>query len=1109
MLLAGMFIAKLQRRCDFRTEEVAKSWRRGSRVWMLGLLVSSLPAIAQIAGRINGRVLDASGASIANVRLTVTESDTKVSRVGLSDANGFYEFADVLPGKYTLEAEAARFQRQVISNMTLEVAQVLRQDLNLQLGAANERVDVTASAVALQTEDSQVGSVVGTTAVNDLPLNGRDFTQLMGLLPGASEGTPGTISGGGTTNRHYNERVAGEAFSVNGQRSNYNEFLIDGFMDKEVQSGTAAASPIIDSLMEFRVQTSNYSAVLGTEAGGQINTVLKSGTNDLHGTVWEYLRNDDFDANDFFSNLSGQPKGEYRRNQFGAAAGGPVLLPKYNGRNRTFIYGAFEDTQIVAAVTPTLTTVPTANQRQGIFTSVVDDPLTGLPFPNNQIPATRINSIANTLLHRWVPLPNNGTGTLNYYSDYPSRTSGLYSNLRIDHHISDKDHIFGHYLFNDTSYHYAKIFPTDGTSDNTRGQNVLGDWTHIFDPRTLNDFHIGYMRFFENEYEIREYKENVLQELGITGLCENPNCWGIPQEQVTGFQTFGEHGGQPQSGPRGWSNQVYQIQDVFSHQAGSHSISFGLAANQNFNNYPETIQPRGVYSYDGRFSGGAGNLNNSMSDYLLGLPYSTALSTKEFDPHLRYKTWAPFIQDDWRVSSELTVNLGFRYEINERPRAKHNAIVNILLDPSNGTAQVVTGQNPGNLPPELMYMDWHDFDPRVGFAYNPKALGGKTVFRSAYGIFSQRESQNSWVFMADNPPFIETASVTINKIPTSPLYFGNYNLANPYGLAAVALPSINSMAVNFLDGRVQMWNFDMQQSLTPTMLLDINYVGNHGSHLPLLTVQNQRQPGPGATTTDKPYPAFNGISLAEPVGDSNYNGLQVKLEKRYSSGVQFISAYTYSKCISNGDATGTGEGGPGSPTIQDPYDLAANRGPCAQDARQRYSLSAIYALPFGKGRAFLSRASRAEDALFGGWQINGILTLRTGQPLTVIMSSDIANDGGTTWANVVGNPNAGGARTIYQWFNTAAFVSPAHYTYGDEGRNMVIGPPVNNLDLSLFKVVKVTERESFQFRAEFFNALNHAQFAAPAVTLGLPTFGEISSSLHPARQVQLALKFLF
>ncbi len=273
------------------------------RAWILCLLLSS-PLAAQIAGRINGRAVDPSGATIANVRLTLTESDTKLSRTSLTGADGFYEFADVLPGKYILTAEATGFQKQVISNVILEVAQVLRQDLNLILGATSERVDVMAYEVALQTEDSQVGGVVETKAVNDLPLNGRDFTQLMVLLPGASEGTPS-----GTTEKHYTERVAGLSFTVNGQRSNYNQFLIDGFMAKEVQSGTAAVSPIIDSLLEFRVQSSNYSAQFGTEAGGQVNTVLRSGTNDLHGTLWEYLRNDDFDANDFFSNLSGRAKG--------------------------------------------------------------------------------------------------------------------------------------------------------------------------------------------------------------------------------------------------------------------------------------------------------------------------------------------------------------------------------------------------------------------------------------------------------------------------------------------------------------------------------------------------------------------------------------------------------------------------------------------------------------------------------------------------------------------------------------------------------------------------------------------------------------------------------
>ncbi len=649
---------------------------------LLGALY--FPASAQIAGRINGHAVDPSGAAIARVRLTLTEDETKVSRSAVTGGDGFYEFADVLPGMYTLAAEAPGFQRLVVSNNRVEVAQVLRQDLNLALGATSERVKSPPPPSRCSDRRLQVGGVVEAKAVDALPLNGRDFTQLMVLLPGATEGTPS-----GTTEKHYTERVAGLSFSVNGQRSNYNQFLIDGMMAKEVQSGTAAVSPIIDSLLEFRVQTSNYSAQFGTEAGGQINTVLRSGANNLHGAAWEYLRNNDFDANDFFSNLSGRARGEFHRNQFGVAGGGPVMLPKYDGRNRTFIYGAFEDTRMVQGVTPTLTTVPTATQREGIFSTAIKDPLTGLPFPNNQIPASRISSINNTILQKWVPLPNNGAGNLNWYANYPATLGALYSNWRIDQRVSSKDSIFGHYLFNDTGYNWAKTFPTDGTTDDTRGQNVVVNWTHIFGPRMLNDLHVGYNRFFETEFEVREGKEDVAKELGIIGLCEIPSCWGIPQENVTGYQFFGEHGGvQPRSGPRGWSNQFYQIQDSLSRQAGKHSMSFGIALNQNFDNFVQVITPRGNYSYDGRFTGGAGNLNNALADYLLGDPYTTALSNSLSNAHWRYKGFEPFIQDDWRISSELTVNLGFRYELNEWPRPKRNDMVTLLLNPAQGTAQL-------------------------------------------------------------------------------------------------------------------------------------------------------------------------------------------------------------------------------------------------------------------------------------------------------------------------------------------------------------------------------------------------------------------------------------
>src|SRR5579872_1581860 len=1066
-----------------------------SRLYVVAALAGAFVSysMAQEAARISGQVTDQSGAPVPNVSLTLTENNTQVSRVGHTGVDGIYEFADVAPGNYTLQANATGFRKQVISNVNLEVAQVRRLDLKLQLGAINESVDVTASSVALQTEDSQVGGVVENKAVNDLPLNGRDFTQLMILMPGAVEGSSGNVTAG-----HYAERVAGTAFSVNGQHSNYNEFLIDGFMAKEVQDGTNAVSPIIDSLREFRVQSSNYSAQFGTEAGGQINTVLKSGTNELHGSAWEYLRNDDFDANNFFNNLSGVSKAEYRRNQFGIAAGGPVLLPKYDGRNRTFIYGAFEDTRIIKGSTQ-LTTVPTAAERQGIFPGPVMDPLTGMPFPNNTIPTARFNSITTQILAKYVPLPNNGAGTFNYISNYPFTTGALYSNWRIDHRFSAKDSIFGHYLFNDTAYTYPKLFPTDGVADDIRGQNVLGAWTHIFGPNTINEFRIGYSRFFENEFQSFEGKENVVQELGIQGLCENPQCWGIPQQSVTGFAGFGEHGGQAASGPRGWFNHVYQIQDSYSHQAGSHSLSTGLVVGRNFDNFREAIDPRGAYSYNGVFTG------QPFGDYLLGLPFSTTLNTTIFDPHFRYNNAAPFFQDDWRVSSALTINLGLRYEWNGRPESKSKTVSGVLF--SQGAAQLVTAQNPGGLPSSLVYNDYHDIAPRIGFAYNPQALGGRTVFRAAYGVFYQRESANTWADTAIDAPFVQNATINLNNTPGSPLYFANFNMTNPYAIATPATSTVYAIDPHFLDARVQQWTFNIQQSLTPSTILQIAYVGNHDSHMPRETDPNQPLPGPGPVAARRPYPSFGAIYYLDSNGNSSYNGLQVELEKRYSNGLQFISSYTYSKCIDDTPGTIVGEGGV---RFQNNYNFHGARGLCAQDARQRYSFSGVYDLPFGKNRHYLSNASFVEDLILGGWQINGILTLRTGQPFTVVMASDVSNTADlSTWANVVGSPNSVSNRSINEWFNIAAFASPAQYTFGNEGRNVVEGPGVNNLDVSFFKNFPVAEQRSFQFRAEFFNSLNHAQFALPGATLGTAQFGKISSLSHDPREIQLSLKFLF
>ena len=492
------------------------------------LLLGCSPAHGQEAGSISGRVLDPQGAAVPNVNVRLGQPATGTTRVTTTTAEGLYSFPSLPVGSYTIAVEAAGFKRVAVSNIQVEVAQRVQLDLTLEIGAVTEVVEVTAAAAQLQTSDSQIGGVVESKAISDLPLNGRNFTQLMVLMAGSTE------RGGGTVAGHYVERAGGIAFSVNGQRQTANQFLIDGFMAKEVQHGTNSIEPIIDALQEFRVQSTNYTAEFGTEAGGQINAVLKSGTNEFHGAAWEFLRNDKLDANNFFNNQKGTARPPFQRNQFGVAAGGPIF------RNKSFIFGAYEGTRVRKGITQ-LTTVPTEALRNGDFSGLgtVTDPLTKQPFANNVIPASRRDPITTAILEKYVPLPNR-TGVFNWVSTDPQKIDVEQYNWRIDHRFSEKDLVFGHYLFEDTDFRYPSLFPTDDASQLFRGQNVLVAWTHLIGARSLNEFRLGFNRFIQNEFQGRAGKVNVVKELGMTGLCEIPSCWGVPQMSVTGFAQFGD-----------------------------------------------------------------------------------------------------------------------------------------------------------------------------------------------------------------------------------------------------------------------------------------------------------------------------------------------------------------------------------------------------------------------------------------------------------------------------------------------------------------------------------------------------------------------------------------
>ncbi|MBI3693255.1 MAG: TonB-dependent receptor [Acidobacteria bacterium] len=1063
-------------------------------VIILCLAVCIAPKLgAQQAGSIDGRIVDPQSAAVPGVNVTIEQAGTQITRTTTTGGEGLYSFANVAVGTYTVTAEAQGFKKVVVPNVKVEVAQRARLDMTLEIGAVAETVEVTAAPPPLQTSDSQIGGVVESKAISDLPLNGRNFTQLMVLMAGSTERSGGTVAG------HYNERAGGIAFSVNGQRQSTNQYLINGFMAKEVQHGTNSIEPIIDALQEFRVQSTNYTAEFGTEAGGQINAVMKSGTNAFHGSAWEFLRNNKLDANNFFNNRTGTARPPFRRNQFGIGGGGPVILPKYNGRNRTFIFGAYEGTRVRKGITQ-LTTIPTAALRSGDFTGVgvVTDPLTGQPFPGNRIPANRFNRITTTILDKYVPLPNR-SGVFNWISTDPQKINVEQYNWRIDHRISDKDSVFGHYLFEDTDFGYPRLFPTDDASQKFRGQNAMVAWSHLMGPRTLNEFRVGFTRFIQNEFQGRAGKTNVVRELGMTGLCEIPSCWGIPQMGVTGFAAFGEHGGQSVSGPRAWRNEAYQWQDSFYHTAGAHSIKFGGTARRHRDNFPEAIYPRGSYSFNGFLTG------QPFGDYLLGYPRNTLTSIDVFSPHFRYTMVEPWIQDDWRVTPELTLNFGLRWEWAGRPVSKDNSISTVVFDKQRG-ARLITGRDPEGYPSSLSYDDFNNFAPRFGFAYNPKFLGGKTVIRGAYGIFYQRELANTWVDLAINDPFIRQTTFNLDTDPASQFYFARYDLSRPTALAPPSPLLIFSVDTNWREGQVHQWNFNVQQSLGFGTVLQVAYVGNRGLRLPWATLPNQPDPGPGPVQPRRPYPNLGTINGLGAGGDAHYHGLQIQAEKRYSNGMQLIAGYTFAKCISTSDSTFVGEG----TSIQNGRDFHQQRGLCTQHVSQRYTLSWLYDLPFGRGKAFGKDISRPLDLFLGGWQVNGILTLRTGSPFTVTQPGDAPNVGdGSARPDQVANPNAVTNRSIDRNFNTDAFVPAARFRWGTAGRNTVIGPGINNWDFSLFKTFSVDEKRKLQFRSEFFNLLNHPEFGFPGSAIGTAQFGRISGTTRDPRDIQLSLKFLW
>lgn len=1108
----------------------------------IALLVSVLlyPLSAQTTtGSIVGTVTDATGAVVAGAAVTVTNMDTGITTKTTTASSGDYVVTPVPVGRYTVTVEATGFKKSASSNITVNVQDRVRVDAALQVGEVTDTVEVTAAAPLLQTDTSYLGQVVDSRRIEELPLNGRYFTRLAVL----TAGTAPTPSGA------RDEKTGG--FSSNGVRPYQNNYLLDGVDNNSlsedlVNDASYVIGPPPDAIAEFKVQTNSMSAEFGRSGGAVLNVAVKSGTNALHGTIYEFLRNSALDAKNYFD-AGDQKIPAFKLNQFGFSIGGPVYLPRiYNGKNRTFFFGDYQGTRVRTGHT-FLASVPPPAWRDGDFrgfnpifdpaTTVInpDGTATRQPFPGNQIPASRFDPASKRLIDLF-PLPNvpgavSPAGVANNYLSSPSEPDTVnHFDTRIDHRISDSDSIFGRLSFsNETRTPPGAIPPPLDASSFSSGnflndaRNAVLTETHIFSPRIVNELRLGYSRNRSERLQFNADK-NLSLQYGLKGIPFTPGNGGLPSFTIDDLTSFGS----AQYQPTVEIQNVYHIMDSLSVVRNRHTIKVGAELKPRVDfSILQPPTPKGNFDFNGNFSRDPNNQSGSglgTADFLLGTLNSANIASFINDV-FQQPGYFFFVQDDYKVTRKLTLNLGLRYEFVVHTREKYNALANFNL--ATGALDIVQGRNdplPPNFypqipvnrhaPRELVPNNKKNFGPRFGFAYN---VIPKLVIRGGYGIFysSYEAGPLSIPNPGNNPPFYEQA--TFNSISlTVPNPIVN-SLSQGFPLTALSnpdAPALFSLDPKFRNPYVQHWNFGIQQDLGWNTVFEIAYAGSKGTAL-----YEFRNANPALPSTDpnspvnsrRPRPYLNGFSLWCSCNSSNYHSMQTKAEKRFSSGLSFLGAYTYGKSIDESSNASLGFHSGGYP--RDGRYPQWERSRSDYDITHRVVFSYSYELPFGKGKRLASGANALGNAIIGGWQVLGIAAYQTGTPRTITAAVGVSNtngDGEDRPDVVLGTPLYPAQQRPDMWFNIAHFQHPPIGTFGNAGRNVITTASQTNIDLSLFKNFRLREGLTLQFRSEFFNLPNHPNFRSDSLSNNFdsPSAGSYSAA-HAARQIQFALKLIY
>ena len=1069
------------------------------RILLLATLVLTLGqfAFSQTA-QVTGRVIDSSGAVVPGAQVTVTNQKTGLTRDSVTNGEGYFTIPLLPPGDYRLAVKKEGFKPVVRPDVTLNVEQVARLDFTLETGAVSETVTITSDAPLMNTETSSVGQVVDNKTVVTLPLNGRNYSQLAVLAPGATP-NPGSRTEDG--------------FSLNGNRLFQNSYQVDGADNNNYIFGvdtntTQALRPSVDAIQEFKVETANYSAEYGRAAGGVISVAIKSGTNQSHGSAFEFLRNDALDATNFFANRNKLRKPPLRYNQFGGTIGGPVW------KDHTFFFFSYQGTRIRSSDTAVVT-VPTADMKRGIFGSTnIYDPANVAPgaraqFANNTIPAARFDPVGAKLVALY-PDPNQPGAVNNYASIQKQTDDADQFDVRGDHSFSGSDKVFARYSRSDRGRIRSPIFaaPGNGGAFATQPLNqipkawsVAGGYTRVLSTTAVNELRINYTQNDSDQLALAE--KSLYADFGIKGVPDFDGLVGLPTINVTAFTGLGDRTFTPN--PK--QAKMFQISDGFSLTRGAHGMKFGGEFWQLLGYAGTSNTARGSLTFNGQYTSrvpGTGT-GSAIADLLLGLTSTAALTTRQI-VHMKGQNYGLYFNDNWKVSPKLTLNLGLRYELTTRFRERDNHHASFDLNPSSPTyGTVVTAKDGDHFSDTFSDQDKNNFAPRVGFAWQ---IANKTVVRGGGGIFYGGFGYYAvgQTTAASPPFFLNITYPSASTAATSALVLSTGFPADALSLSRVVNPATGAQLRNYPFPTVYQGNLSIEREVIGGFVGTISYVGNSTTHLNGQIDMNAPVPGAGAVNPRRPFPTFGAINLFTGFGHSSYHSLQLKLERRFRNGFSLLSSYTWSHALDNTQDT---EDTTSATIPQNQFNTNAEKGHSTYDLRHRSVTSVIYDLPLGREGKWLG-ANKAARLILGGFQLGGIFVMQTGQPVNLSVSGNPANTTNPVRPNRSADGNlARGSRTIDRWFDPAAFALPAAFTFGNAGRNLIIAPGTVNLDLLIGRNFVFTERTRLEFRGEFYNAANTAHFGRPNAVIGSPQAGTITNTATPNRQIQLGLRLVF